>query len=53
MPNKAKKVPVYLPSIGKAKRLLAVLKNSHADLLPETEEAIREGIRRAEKRKKK
>lgn len=47
--QKAKKVPVYLPSIRKAKGLLAHLQQDNA--LPESQEAIREGIRRAEKRK--
>lgn len=47
---KAKKIPVYLPSIRKAKALLAYLRQN--DALPESQEAIREGIRRAEKKSK-
>jgi hypothetical protein len=46
--QKARKVPVYLPSIRKAKGLLTHLQDHNA--LPETQVAIREGIRRAEKR---
>lgn len=49
MPQKPKKVQVYLPSIRKAKRLLTHLQSSDAQL-PETEEAIRLGIQRAEKK---
>ncbi len=49
--TKVKKVPVYLPSIGKAKTLLRCLKNSDVNQ-PDTEEAIHEGIRRAEKKRK-
>lgn len=52
-PKKVRKVQVYFPSIGKAKKLVKVLENgSYTEDQSENVAAIKQGIKRAEKKKK-